>query len=329
MQVQYLLNETQQEFASTTREILTKNCPLELVSSVYEAHRAGSAATQERKAIRTVVENIGAFGIMVPEESGGVGLSEVEASLFCFEAGYAALPLPVVPTLWCAPMLVAAGVTSPENWVSVGQVDPEGYVSHCTDVEYLINLECDDASISHAGDLSELVNVVDWASPVGQVASGERVLRLSHEEALHGQNFLKLGYSAYLLGLAERALELTVEYVGNREQFGVPVGSFQAVKHHLADAQIALTCSGPTLWHSVFAYPGPTSELDLATAQVMVGLACRKVARAAIQCHGGMGCTTEYPLHLLCKRIWFLDSSIGDNTQNVFHIAGVLGLSAT
>ncbi|WP_180964740.1 acyl-CoA dehydrogenase [Brevibacterium luteolum] len=322
------MSETQKEFAKAARNALAKNCTLEHVSSVYEAHRVGSSACVERSAIRRGVEEVGAFGILVPEDVGGVGLTEVEALLFCYEAGYAALPLPIASTLWSAPILAATGVVQPDAWASVAMVQADGRVAYCTDADYLLDFCADGASIRRVLDVDEVDDVVDWARPVGSVVPGDLTLQIGQREADQARVFMKLGSAAYMLGLAQRALDLTVEYVTDRVQFGVPVGSFQAVKHQLADAHIAIASSEPVLWHASASLSRAFSELELASAQLLIGRAAMKVGRVAIQCHGGMGYTTEYPLHLICKRIWSVEGVMGERDKNVFRIADHLGLNS-
>ena len=105
-------------------------------------------------------------------------------------------------------------------------------------------------------------------------------------------------------------LELTVDYVKERKQFGVPVGSFQAVKHHLANARIALEFARPLVYRAAVdarrrrtrAWRWPRRRRRRA----------RSPAEAALQCHGAIGYTTEYDLHLYMKRAWALARSWGD-----------------
>jgi alkylation response protein AidB-like acyl-CoA dehydrogenase len=116
------------------------------------------------------------------------------------------------------------------------------------------------------------------------------------------------GIAAQLCGLTERMLELTAEYVKERRQFGVPVGSFQAVKHHLANARIALEFTRPLVYRSAVTLDPAHTSMALAKAADTALL----TARAALQCHGAIGYTTEYDLHLYMKRAWALARAWGD-----------------
>jgi alkylation response protein AidB-like acyl-CoA dehydrogenase len=101
-------------------------------------------------------------------------------------------------------------------------------------------------------------------------------------------------------------LELTVGYVKQRRQFGVAVGSFQAVKHHLANALLRLEFAEPPVLAAAWAtaVSSPTRAADVSTAAVLAAEAARFIARTAIQCHGAMGYTVEYELHRFAKRAW-------------------------
>jgi hypothetical protein len=122
-----------------------------------------------------------------------------------------------------------------------------------------------------------------------------------------------LATAAQLIGLGERMLRMTVGYVKERRQFGVPIGSFQAVKHGLADALVALELARPLVHSAAWAHVHDTAsaQRDVAAAKVRAGEAAGLVARTALQCHGGMGYTQEYDLHLWLKRTWALRASWG------------------
>lgn len=116
------------------------------------------------------------------------------------------------------------------------------------------------------------------------------------------------GIAAQLCGLSDRMLDLTAEYVKERKQFGVPVGSFQAVKHHLANARIALEFTRPLVYRGA-ATLDPT---HVSMAMAKASDTALGTARAALQCHGAIGYTTEYDLHLYMKRAWALARAWGD-----------------
>ena len=120
--------------------------------------------------------------------------------------------------------------------------------------------------------------------------------------------------AAVLIGLAEQMIAMTVEYVVARRQFGVPIGSFQAVKHHLADAELKVSFARPTVWNAAYslAHRLPEIERDVSMAKCFASDAAELVARKALQCHGAIGYTTEHDLHFWLKRTWALSAAWGD-----------------
>jgi len=123
-----------------------------------------------------------------------------------------------------------------------------------------------------------------------------------------------LGHAAQLCGLADRMLELTVDYAKERKQFGAPIGSFQAVKHHLANARIALEFARPLVHLAAASLRDgdPEAGVHTSIAKAAASDAASAAARASLQCHGAIGYTTEYDLHLFMKRTWALAAAWGD-----------------
>jgi len=117
-----------------------------------------------------------------------------------------------------------------------------------------------------------------------------------------------LAAAAQLVGLGQRMLDMTVDYVRERHQFGVPVGSFQAVKHQLADALKELSFARPPVWRAA----ETIEPRDVSMAKAMASDAASFVARRALQCHGAIGYTVEYELHRFLKQTWVLARSFGD-----------------
>ena len=133
---------------------------------------------------------------------------------------------------------------------------------------------------------------------------------------------LALGAAAQLVGLGQRMLDLTVDYVKQREQFGVPIGSFQAVKHHLADALKELAFARPAVLRA-----GATMEArDISMAKALASDAASLTGRQALQCHGAIGYTVEYDLHLYLKRAEALARTWGDAAWHRRRVATALGL---
>ena len=130
-----------------------------------------------------------------------------------------------------------------------------------------------------------------------------------------------------LIGLGQAMLDLTVSYATERQQFGVPIGSFQAVKHHLADAALALEFARPAVWRAAWsvAHAEATRARDVSMAKAMASDAAELVGRKALQCHGAIGYTVEANLHLYLKRTWALARAWGDAAHHTDRVADALG----
>jgi alkylation response protein AidB-like acyl-CoA dehydrogenase len=131
---------------------------------------------------------------------------------------------------------------------------------------------------------------------------------------------LALGAAAQLVGLGQRMLDMTVEYVQQREQFGVPIGSFQAVKHHLADSLKELAFARPTVWRAA----ATMQARDISMAKAMASDAASFTAKQALQCHGAIGYTVEHDLHRYLKQTWALARTHGDAAWHRERIATTL-----
>jgi alkylation response protein AidB-like acyl-CoA dehydrogenase len=109
---------------------------------------------------------------------------------------------------------------------------------------------------------------------------------------------------------------MTVGYAKERHQFGVPIGSFQAVKHHLADVALALEFARPLVYRAAWsiARGDDARSVYVGMAKARASEAALVAGRVALQVHGAIGYTTEYDLHLFMKRAWALAASWGDAT---------------
>jgi alkylation response protein AidB-like acyl-CoA dehydrogenase len=122
------------------------------------------------------------------------------------------------------------------------------------------------------------------------------------------------GTAALLVGLADRMVTMAAMYAKERHQFGRPVGSFQAVKHHLANARVALEFARPATYRAAWSleHAQPTLSHDASMAKAMASGAAELAARVALQVHGAIGYTWECDLHFFLKRSWALSRAWGD-----------------
>ncbi|WP_329265068.1 acyl-CoA dehydrogenase family protein [Streptomyces pseudovenezuelae] len=242
-----------------------------------EALRAAVDASGLDRELWRELGAAGFFALRVPEADGGVGLGLPEAVLVFEEAGRVLLPGPLVATHLAAGAVDGAA----EGEVVVAGVDRGGLV------EWL-----DEADVVR-GDAAGAVALrsVDPLTPLHRVPGA--LPRAVDPVAV-------LLTAAEQLGTATRAGELAVQHARTREQFGQPIGAFQAVKHLCAQMLVR----AETARAAVYAAAVTADPVDIAAARLLADEAAERGARDCLQVHGGMGFTWECEVQLLVKRAW-------------------------
>ena len=137
--------------------------------------------------------------------------------------------------------------------------------------------------------------------------------------------------AAELLGIAESTLELANEYAKRREQFGRTIGSFQSIKHMLADMFVRQEVARAAVYAAGATLDDPTvgeASRAVSAAKITAGEAAMKNARACIQIHGGMGYTWEMPPHYYLKRTWVLENAFGTVDEHAEGVAARIEAAA-
>jgi alkylation response protein AidB-like acyl-CoA dehydrogenase len=294
--------------------------------------------TRAREVWRGLAD-IGVTGALLAEDAGGLGLDENALPPVLTRIGHSGLPVPAVETIAvAAPLLAASGhpalpeVLSGRALVTahLGTATADQAVPFLQTADYaLLGGDDGEVRLHERGELdAEPVRSVDGSRQLARLRgrpAGGTVLAATSEAAWQRG---VLGTAAVLVGLADRMLSMTVGYVVDRRQFGVPVGSFQAVKHRLADSYLAVEFARPAVLAAGWAQAADAADAAEQTsmAKVLASDAAVAVARAAIQCHGAIGYTTEYDLHLFAKRAWALVPSWGSAGWHRRRLAAALGL---
>jgi len=200
-------------------------------------------------------------------------------------------------------------------------------VEHLAGLDALLVLRPDGVSLVEPASLSgePVATPLDPLTPLHHVAAlptgrllggADEAARLRREGALLA--------SGLLLGIAEATLELSVAYAGKREQFGRVIGSFQALKHLMADMYVRLEQARAASYAAGATLDDPeVSDVARAvsSAKICAGEAAMKNARACIQIHGGMGYTWEMPPHYFLKRTWVLENAFGTVAEHAEAVA--------
>ena len=320
--------DEQTMFRDTVRDLFADLCPPDAVRASWDN------ADGRVPGLWSALGEMGVLAVLAPENAGGLGMDEVDLVRILEEAGYAGVPEPLMEHAAVAvPALAEAGsdqlgsAVSGASTVTVslgsGPVVAAGVADAIVhrqgaSLELVTAWQADDAtSIDQSRRLS-IVQSVDSAGPLVGADTA-----LAYDRAV-------LGTAAQCVGVARRLLDATVAYVGERHQFGKPVGSYQAVKHHLANVRIAVDFAAPLVYRAAWSVAHPESHdavtraRDVSMAKAQASDAVDLAARQALQCHGAIGYTFEYDLQLWLKRGWALAAAYGDARQHRDRVADAL-----
>ena len=344
--MRFCLDETALALREAAAGLLTAQVSPEVIRAGWPGGQEDLAAAVWRK-----LAGVGALGTLVPAQRGGLGLDENSLVPLLEEVGRSGLPGPAAETIAVAAPLLAgagldgagldgaglggtalAGVLAGETMVAA-QLGGGTLVPHGSQAPLIVLRAGDGLRLYERAALAlEPCAAIDGSRGAARLlsrpASGGTLLTEDPAAIEAAWRRGVLATSALLTGLSLRMLDLTVGYVRQREQFGVPVGSFQAIKHALASALLAVEFARPLVlaaaWYQ--AAGAPEAANHVSAAKVAAADAARLVTRTGIQCHGAMGYTTEYELHLFAKRAWALIPGWGSPDWHRARLASALGV---
>jgi alkylation response protein AidB-like acyl-CoA dehydrogenase len=326
--VDFELDEDQQALQAAARELLDDRSSSAQVRAVVDADPPGAT---DPKLWAAMVDQ-GWTAIAVPEELGGVGLGWVEVAVLLEQVGAHVAPAPILQQIVALDALAgderAAALLSGEAvaaiaWSGAREVVPYAPVASvvvAVDGDELIACTVPDGAAEPAMDRTR---VVGWFDP-SRVA--DRVV-LGGADAV--QRHLDLGATAYaaeLLGASQRMLDESVAYAKDRVQFDKPIGSFQAVKHRLADMLVDVEGMRSAVYYAAWCLAAGHEDASVAasTAKTWCSDASKRVMGSALQVHGGIGFTWEHDTHLYLKRAQLDQLAFGDATYHRTRLATLL-----
>lgn len=326
------LNEEQSMLREVSRSMLTASCPPELVRSLADAGQDLDEKLWQRGA------ELGWTGLAVPEHLDGSGQGLVELCLVTEELGRAIAPGPVADTALIAQALGRHPLDLPDGVLS-GLTEGSLRAAHAAAPRATVTPDGDDVILSGRARLVHSADSVDWllVTTGGDVPHAVLVERSTtattrrttldqtrgwYDVALEGvrapaSHVVATGadvealtdaaavlVTADLLGIGERLTAMTIEYVKVREQFGVAIGSFQAVKHKVADMTKTLKEVRAATYYAAMALDAglPDASLAASAAKAHASETITQLAGEALQLHGGIGFTWEHDLHLFLRR---------------------------
>ena len=305
--------EEQELFRKSVREFVTDRVPPDRLAEIADGDEGWDSALWKEAA------GLGLAGSSVPEEQGGAGMGFIEEAIVSEELGRAVFPGPWLgsvilaqPALSSSPELLRA-VASGERIATYVPADGK-HVADLGAADLLV-VEADSALVAIEKEQVDwkILPTVDGTRRLGRVELGSATgARLSGgDEAAVILERIRVRALAALAseaaGVAERALEIATEYAKEREQFGSPIGKYQAVSHELADTfmDVELTKSLALWATAAISEDDPDATIAAETAKAFAADASVRACERAIQVHGGIGFTWEHVLHRYYKRaLW-------------------------
>ncbi len=342
----FTFSEDQLLFCDSVREFFSNEVTADSIRERWNTDSGRSAA------LWASLAELGLNGMLVPEAQGGLGMNEIDFVLLAQECGRAALPEPLIDTVFVATPLLAAieDTARAEGYlerIATGElaVAVQSQPSSCfssskaalvADAEFCELLILDDGESLHAVsskdvglerqesvDPSRRLYSVAWdATDETIIASGEDASILRAQILNRGA----LASAAQLLGLAQRITDLSVSYTGERQQFGKPIASFQAVKHHMANVAVKTEFAKAPVYRAAYSIHTSAAFVDqhVSQAKLAAAEAALAAAKSGIQVHGAMGYTWEVDLQIFMKRAWVLDSAWGTRAYHKMRVAQML-----
>lgn len=328
-----LPTQEQQQIVDTAKHFLDKEFPV----SAAVRHTDGTARFGRSHLAQ--IAGLGWLAIGLAEEQGGVGYGLPEEVLLFVELGRNLMPPSLLGAVLGARLAAAsgaddtlAGILDGDTVVAIAAPRPASSLGSTVSGEFLA-YEVDDADLLLLADDSgaalvpvsalEHVEATPCIDPLlsAGVCRVEKATPLAHIDAARDNLFERgsLLTSALMLGIAEATTDRSVAYAKEREQYGKPIGSFQAIKHYCADMAIRCESVRAMLYHaSITLQAGAAAgSFDTHTVKALAGDASQMNANTAVQIHGGMGYTEEMDIHLFVKRAQVLATLFGGERHHL------------
>src|SRR3954447_5390781 len=328
-------SDDQQAIKRTAHDLLEQRFGPERLRELAE----GETYDQE---VWSELGELGWPGIFLEEAHGGQDLGTVELAILSEELGYALAPVPFLSNAAAGLVLAEAGsdeqkerwlpgIASGETRGTVGVVSngEATLVPDADSAEVIVLLDGDSGTVLEAASAEvEPFVTIDLTRRFGRVQAGGGGEPLAGDPG-PALDRIAVALSAELVGVAQRALEMAVDYARERKQFGRPIGSYQAVSHACAQMLLEVESARSTTLYAAWTAEAEPESLSLAAsmAKAYASDAGWRVSAASLQVHGGIGFTWEHDLHFFLKRARTDGQLFGSANQHRERVAELAGLA--
>jgi alkylation response protein AidB-like acyl-CoA dehydrogenase len=335
--VDFDFNDEQREIKSTAREWIASRFKAEKVRELAESDSPYDDALWKEMC------ELGWPGIAIAEEHGGQGLGVVELVILQEELGYGLAPSPMISNAAAGAVIERAGSDEQKStWLpGLASGEQRGAAAFTAEEEpvvgaaqgasvLVLSAPPDGARILEAGDVSlERLDLIDTTRAYFR-ASAEGGDELPGDVGA-AYDVPVVALAAELVGVAQRALDMAVEYAKEREQFERPIGAYQAVSHRLADMLWEVEEARSLTYYAGWAADARPESLPLAAsmAKARASDAANMVTHNAIQTFGGIGFTWEHDIHFFLKRARVSAALLGTARQHRERVADLIGMGET
>ncbi len=331
----FAFNDEQREIKSTARDFLESRFTAEKVRELAESENPYDDDLWAQ------IRELGWPGIAIAEEYGGQGLGVVELVILQEELGYALAPSPMISNAFAGALIEHAGSEEQKRrWLpGIASGDERGAAAFTRDAEPVVGAAAG-ASILVLGD-GEGARLVESGAVTLErldlIDTSRAYFRASAEggEPLPGEispalDVGTVALAAELVGAAQRALDIAVAYAKEREQFGRPIGAYQAVSHRLAGMLWEVEEARSLTYYAAWAADAEPETLPLAAsmAKARASDSATAVTHDAIQTLGGIGFTWEHEIHFFLKRARVSAQLLGSAGSHRERVAGLVGLDS-
>ncbi len=321
----FIFTEEQTQFKDAIKSFLAEECA---PASIRDGWQKNKSFNLERW--KNLIE-LGVLSSNLSEEKGGLGMDQVTLAMMVEEMGYAGLPEPVAEQIFLVNDVIPFLPKNITEAVESNYNDGTQYIAlahplapnplFLNDAAGLILLDSSECKFIAKDDMDfEIISSNDPSRELFKVSSMNDAISTSENfdelnSAVSSRGSLMT--AALLIGLAQKMVDLSSIYVLDRTQFGKPIGSFQAVKHMLADVAVKIEFAKPAVYRAAYSLSenNPKSALHCAHAKLMCAQAAELACKNSIQAHGAMGYTWEMDLHIYMRKAWSMMACWGNEDK--------------